>query len=648
MAENLGEAVVKISADITPLQKAVQNAEKAIEPLKKDQTLGNFKVNWGEGAGSLDEYNNYLQEATTKTNELSDGSISLEQALQQAGITAKTASEGIQQVSQVAETASEETSRLSNALSTMGTAIAHPVATASGAFSRLNEKIKESDLSLGNITKKMQTSKRAFMTWSFVIGATFGKALSTVAEFDENAKSKLEDLGKSWDRLFANLGSILQPVLGMLNAVVSAIADAVGWIGSLFGATVNYTTKLADLEKAQKEQEKTTEKLNDAYKEYSGTMANVGEQISEIQKNMARTTLEYRRNLKQILVNHEDTVNKLTQQIKEANDDYQRAVDERTAAFTVSQAKEEKEHQAKVDELMTQINFLQRYNNKYNQEKLSQLQFELAKENRLYQQQTEAERKELEVQLENEKAKNDAKVKEYSDELNEELSLLNKHRALLNSVRDEILLDEVENLQEQYRIQMDSYNKQIADAQRTGAEAATRWSEAYAKAMRDNDAIYKASAEIGEKTVNGMNEGFISRMGQYASQGGPASTLWGWLLGTDDPAKWFQQKGRAFRNLFTGESSSTAGGGGGGGGWADGGYTGQGSKYEVAGVVHKGEYVIPKEQVNQTTGQPKAFGGVNVNITMNGAFATSAVERRKFAQDIRNELNNIDFAKLGA
>ena len=38
--------------------------------------------------------------------------------------------------------------------------------------------------------------------------------------------------------------------------------------------------------------------------------------------------------------------------------------------------------------------------------------------------------------------------------------------------------------------------------------------------------------------------------------------------------------------------------------YADGGYTGAGGKYDVAGVVHRGEYVVPKEQVNQMTGMP--------------------------------------------
>ena len=41
-------------------------------------------------------------------------------------------------------------------------------------------------------------------------------------------------------------------------------------------------------------------------------------------------------------------------------------------------------------------------------------------------------------------------------------------------------------------------------------------------------------------------------------------------------------------------------------GYAGGGFTGQGGKYEPAGIVHKGEFVIPKQMVNQSTGLPHA------------------------------------------
>lgn len=48
--------------------------------------------------------------------------------------------------------------------------------------------------------------------------------------------------------------------------------------------------------------------------------------------------------------------------------------------------------------------------------------------------------------------------------------------------------------------------------------------------------------------------------------------------------------------------------------FAEGGFTGRGGKYEPAGIVHKGEYVVPKQYVNQITGLPNISGGTEYNI----------------------------------
>lgn len=42
-------------------------------------------------------------------------------------------------------------------------------------------------------------------------------------------------------------------------------------------------------------------------------------------------------------------------------------------------------------------------------------------------------------------------------------------------------------------------------------------------------------------------------------------------------------------------------------GFAEGGFTGRGGVNEIAGIVHKGEYVIPQKDVDQLTGRPKLF-----------------------------------------
>lgn len=97
------------------------------------------------------------------------------------------------------------------------------------------------------------------------------------------------------------------------------------------------------------------------------------------------------------------------------------------------------------------------------------------------------------------------------------------------------------------------------------------------------------------------------------------------------------QRQRASKQL----SKLYGGGGGGGGGFALGGYTGRGGANDVAGIVHKGEYVLPKPMVDQNTGQPKSIGGVtNINITV-PMMTGSANERRKVARMLIKDIQDI-------
>jgi phage-related protein len=64
-------------------------------------------------------------------------------------------------------------------------------------------------------------------------------------------------------------------------------------------------------------------------------------------------------------------------------------------------------------------------------------------------------------------------------------------------------------------------------------------------------------------------------------------------------------------------------------GFASGGFTGRGGTHEVAGIVHKGEYVVPKRYVDQNTGLPAGGMGSTTNqffgkIEINTADAANA------------------------
>jgi hypothetical protein len=71
-----------------------------------------------------------------------------------------------------------------------------------------------------------------------------------------------------------------------------------------------------------------------------------------------------------------------------------------------------------------------------------------------------------------------------------------------------------------------------------------------------------------------------------------------------------------------------------------GGFTGRGNKYDEAGVVHKGEYVVPKKDVNQQTGVPFIMEKVQNSSTTNNVSRMPSV--------IMVELSPIDRALLKA
>lgn len=80
------------------------------------------------------------------------------------------------------------------------------------------------------------------------------------------------------------------------------------------------------------------------------------------------------------------------------------------------------------------------------------------------------------------------------------------------------------------------------------------------------------------------------------------------------------------------------------GGFAYGGYTGSGGVNEIAGIVHKGEYVLPQSMVDQNSGLPKiGSGGQTIfNVSINaGAFMGTDVEARKFAKYIMIHMKDL-------
>jgi TP901 family phage tail tape measure protein len=121
------------------------------------------------------------------------------------------------------------------------------------------------------------------------------------------------------------------------------------------------------------------------------------------------------------------------------------------------------------------------------------------------------------------------------------------------------------------------------------------------QALNEFAAKAKAAIASASGSVNvsaGVDEEAIKRAGQRAAHLATAAE-WNTLANpANTPGKPWQYNLRAgqLASVFYGKAAALN--------YYSGGYTGAGGKYEPAGIVHRGEYVVPKEQVNQRSGMP--------------------------------------------
>ena len=549
---------------------------------------------------------------------------------------------------------------------------------ASGITKNIAKMQEEYAASIGTTTNKLTQAEKAQAVYNGVLnegGVFAGNAegyTDTLAGAQDKLGTALERTKASLGQLFSALSPVINGIADFINnnqelvggvvaaaaaiaaggglvaafnlarKAVTAISQSMAVFSALTGAVTGNIVKLgvmaaglavgfaaADaIGKAGEESERAAsqeDKMANSIKGANNSLASQGvaaedasKKIAKLNDQLAKLTRDYERDLKQIAVKHEENLQSLNEQIEEANIDYRRAVDERMADFNVTLAKQERSHQETVDELMGQLSFLQRYNNDYNKQKLAQVQFALAKEQELYKRETEAQQAEIDQQNAADKAKLDARLASLQKELADEVAFMEKHREDLNSVRHVILLDEVESLKERYAEQKKSYEEQIAEASTKGAEAANAYWSGYETAQRARLQTIKVQVSKFQDSITWNSD----------MDKGKSVVI--------DPRSLTGVSGIAVYN----------GGRAGGSGWATGGYTGRGPTDEIAGVVHKGEYVIPASQVDQSTGEPKVGNTQNITINLSGTFATSQAERRKVAEQIVAAIAQVNQARL--
>lgn len=669
--DTIGTASVKITADIRELKAKVEEAKTVARGLE------GFTINaGGEFSGNWEEYQQYIANANKEYEEYIANQES-------ATVATEKLQSAVEAVQPTVEETAESVHKFSDSFATIKDAVTHPLDTMRGSFEKTKDAIEDAG----------RLGRTAIIGLATAITAYGKKSIEEYAKYNENAKEAQEELEKASTRLKLAVGQLLQPIATAITGIMNWVSEnralvsgfltfagvlagsagvialvnklkmamialktagggILGIISVLAGLAVGVAAsnmEFEDYNESLEDAKKREEELTKATNTYNQSVADMNKQIADAQEGIAEATRSYEQSLKKILDSHESTVDKLTNQIRDANSEYERAIEERTAAFNLSMQKEEEKHQDKVDELQSQIDFLQRYNNKYNREKLEALTFALEKENNRHKQQTAFLEDELEVQNRNEKAKLEQRLSEYEKELKSEQEFLRKHRDTLNAVRNVIVDDEVVALKRQHEATLKGYNEAIETARQKGREAG----ETYANALKSVEGVAK---ESGKSVGNSFGNGFL---GVINSVLGTAVSLVEKVLRVIIPAQGkagmsASTETEGIVNYFKQQYGSNwkaewqrQGMGAIPAGYALGGYTGQGASDEVAGIVHKGEYVLPQEAVNQETGLPKAMGNT-FNITVSGVFATSASERRKVAEDIKRALEQTNYARLGA
>jgi len=133
---------------------------------------------------------------------------------------------------------------------------------------------------------------------------------------------------------------------------------------------------------------------------------------------------------------------------------------------------------------------------------------------------------------------------------------------------------------------LQAMNEFVAKAKASGSAAGNSYGVAYAEATLA--AAQKAERDATNAAKKGQNERLMIQINDLKKLKAQA--------GTPEQIKQLNQSIADVQSRILLDSHGKA--------YASGGFTGRGRKYDVAGVVHKGEYVFPQSQVNQSTGLP--------------------------------------------
>ncbi len=415
------------------------------------------------------------------------------------------------------------------------------------------------------------------------------------------------------------VGSVVIGGLMSMTLAAGLLGAALLVIGAIAGVAVfKAVNKMQESVKKSNEQLSKTDKAGElagrGLTNTSKGAEKLGKELAKIGQQIERANRDFRENLAQMIKQAEDKVKSLRRQLGEEETD-----------FKESQEKMVSDHQERVDEIQKQINQEMQMGRLADQGKIADLQQRLAKENAEFDKQSAKERE-----------RHTKRVTDLQVELDNENALLTKHADDVASIRDVMLLDEIDKLKRSHQEQLTAFDQQkqdaIANAKGTTSAVDNIW---------DNFGAQQNASMQGMGTMFGESMATAFKNALWEGVKDAPKAILEWMA---SPFEKVAKKGKQSVTDYLSGLKKEVEGLGRPLGLARGGTAKAGSPYIVGEegpelfMPGQSGTVVPNKQLARTGGSGGTVGGGNnINITIKAqAFSGSQMEARKFAMMLMN------------
>lgn len=490
--------------------------------------------------------------------------------------------------------------------------------TAAGADARLAQQKEYLKQKVGLVANGIRGGLVSALTQAIGNNQNLIVSLGAGAVAATTASIAMFGLGKAM--AFMAAGGIPKLLAGLaaLNPILIAITAAAAVFVGVFASNL-----IPRLEEANNSSTELGDTLGSAIPQGAGSagkaMQDLAKKLKDIDDNILKANRDFQESMADIVKSHQDKVSSLEDQLKDEESKYKDSNNERLKEFERSQTDEKDAHDKKVSDIEEQIQRELRAGYSATSERVLDLKQKLAEEEAEFNKTSDEKQLIFEEESAKIKAEYEKRRSDLQTGLDEEKSFLDKHAEDVKGVRNVMLLDEIDKLKRSHDEQLKSFEKQkqdaIESAKSTAAGVGSVWDGA-------NASLNNQFSGLGSSMGTQMGNAFKQALKDTFKDIG--NGIADWANNTMDSLfGWAGDLGGGKKSNLTIKSP---------GGWADGGFTGRGDKNEVAGLVHRGEYVIPKEFVNQTTGLPMAS-------PVNNSYANNSNQTVNATYNVYNQLD---------